>query len=464
MKVLIFISDGVGLRNFAFTDFYRLGKSNDFDIVYWNNTLFPLKDKFGYNELKINDAKPNFLTDIFKRVRKEIELSQNYKTFKNEAYLTYKFPNSYKTLKNSIKNGLVTILSKVYNSQKGLTNVRNIINKLERKTGYYNSLKTQLIQEKPDFIFCTNQRALVAISVILAAKELKIPTATFIFSWDNLPKATMVVEADYYFVWSEYMKNELIKYYSYINKSQIKVVGTPQFEPHFNKNLQVSKKDFFDNFKLDFQKKYICFSGDDITTSPYDQYYLKDVAEAVCELNSKGHNFGIIFRKCPVDISNRFENVLIEFSDIIVPINPNWEIYGEQWNAIMPTPNDFNLLVNTVSHTEAVINIGSSMVFDYACHNKPCLFINYNHKKVIAKKWDINIIYKYIHFESMPSKKSVLWINNKESLAENILMALRQPDETVKNAIDWFKIINIANTDQASENIWKSIKEIMQCK
>jgi hypothetical protein len=35
---------------------------------------------------------------------------------------------------------------------------------------------------------------------LLAAQQLGIPTATFIFSWDNLPKATMVVETDYYFV------------------------------------------------------------------------------------------------------------------------------------------------------------------------------------------------------------------------------------------------------------------------
>jgi hypothetical protein len=38
---------------------------------------------------------------------------------------------------------------------------------------------------------------------LLAAQQLGIPTATFIFSWDNLPKATMVVETDYY-VWSDH--------------------------------------------------------------------------------------------------------------------------------------------------------------------------------------------------------------------------------------------------------------------
>jgi hypothetical protein len=44
---------------------------------------------------------------------------------------------------------------------------------------------------------------------LLAAQQLGIPTATFIFSWDNLPKATMVVETDYYFV-GDHMKLELL--------------------------------------------------------------------------------------------------------------------------------------------------------------------------------------------------------------------------------------------------------------
>ena len=69
---------------------------------------------------------------------------------------------------------------------------------------------------------------------MLAARDLNIPTAVFIFSWDNLPKGMLVVEADYYFVWSTHMKNELLYYYSNIKESQIRITGSPQFEGHFD--------------------------------------------------------------------------------------------------------------------------------------------------------------------------------------------------------------------------------------
>lgn len=43
-KIFILLPDGVGLRNFAFSNFYQLGIDEDFAITYWNATPFDLKD------------------------------------------------------------------------------------------------------------------------------------------------------------------------------------------------------------------------------------------------------------------------------------------------------------------------------------------------------------------------------------------------------------------------------------
>jgi hypothetical protein len=212
-----------------------------------------------------------------------------------------------------------------------------------------------------------------AIAPLTAARDLKIPTATFIFSWDNLPKATMVVDTEHYFVWSDNMQKELLKYYPHIKQEQILITGSPQFEPHFNQNLGESRETFFEAHGLDLSKKYICFSGDDKTTCPDDPQYLNDVAEGVKKLNSKGHKLGIIFRRCPVDFSERYNIILERHKELIVPIAPLWKRTGTSWNAILPTKEDLALQINTIIHTEAVINLASSMVFDYVVFDKPCL-------------------------------------------------------------------------------------------
>ena len=54
-KIFILLPDGVGLRNFAFSNFYQLGIDEDFAITYWNATPFDLKD-LGFEEIKIQNS------------------------------------------------------------------------------------------------------------------------------------------------------------------------------------------------------------------------------------------------------------------------------------------------------------------------------------------------------------------------------------------------------------------------
>lgn len=461
-KIFILLPDGVGLRNFAYTSFYNQGVREDFDVIFWNNTPFTLSD-LGFNEIKIENAKTHPLTDIYKNVKIQAELNLNIKKTKDEVYNSYRFPFSYSTVKNIIKSLVVQLLTKFYWSESGLSNIRIKMNRGERKTLYYFQCLETLKKEQPALIFCTNQRPVVAIAPLLAAQDLGIPTATFIFSWDNLPKATMVVETDYYFVWSNHMKNEILFYYPNIKENQIFVTGTPQFEPHFDKSNIMTRERFFAQNNLNLNKKYVCYSGDDITTCPDDPQYLKDIAIAIRELNKKGNSLGIVFRRCPVDFSSRFDQVLAEYIDVIVPLAPKWERKGEMWNTILPTAADIGLLVNTIVHTEMVINLGSSMVFDYAAHNKPCAFINYNVTNKVLPNWSVAKIYNFVHFRSMPNNKAVIWINKAEEIVTKIENGLVGSKETIDLAKNWFEIINQQPPEDASKRIWESIKNIIQC-
>ncbi|WP_426092185.1 UDP-glycosyltransferase [Flavobacterium sp. DSR3-2] len=413
----------------------------------------------GFQEIIIENAKTHMLTDIYKNVKIQTELNLNVKKTNDKVYNAYRFPFSYKTINNVIKNIAIQLLSFTHSSESGIKKIRNRIREEERKTLYYNKSKETLKKHKPAFVFCTNQRISLAIAPILAAQDLNIPTATFIFSWDNLPKGTMVVETDYYFVWSHHMKKELLYYYPYIKDEQIIITGTPQFENHFQVKHVINKELFFKQNGLDIEKKYICYSGDDQTTSPYDPNYLLDLIEVVKGLNEKGRRLGIIFRRCPVDFSDRFDVILQENKDIVTAIVPKWDKVGEGWNTILPTPEDSILQMNIVAHTEFVVNLGSSMVFDYAAHTKPCAYINYN-PEIQNNNWSVEKIYDFVHFRSMPAD-AVVWLNAPDEIAAKIeLMLSDDAQRVVANAQDWFKKINQHPAEDASQRIWDGIVEI----
>lgn len=461
-KVFIFLPDGVGLRNFALTHFKELGTQKGYEIVYWNNTVFSLKKALNYEEVKIENYKLHPFTTIFTRARKRIELNIFDKKFKESVYNTYNFPQSYKGFNNAFKSILVDLLVFFGSNEKGWQFVRKQIKKLERKNTKYAYCKAQLEQHKPDLIFCTNQRPSQAIAPLLAAQDLGIPTATFIFSWDNLPKATTLVETDYYFVWSNHMKNELLVYCPYVQENQVFVTGTPQFESHFNKELLMSRVHFFEAHNLDINKKYICFSGDDIVTSPLDQYYLEDLAKSVIQLNKQGYNLGIVYRKCPVDFTGRYNAVLEEYKGVIIAIDPLWKPIGKSWNEIMPTNEDFALQANICEHTEFVANIASSMVFDFVAHNKSCLFFDYEQPQLKKGIRDIGQNYNYIHFRSMPSKNAALWCTDKNKLTATVKNILDGKISNVAVGKKWFEIIVGEEPIKASQKIWEGIKNILK--
>ena len=460
-KILVLLPDGVGVRNFVYSNFHSIGKNLGFEIKYWNNTPLDFK-LLRLDSINIKNSKSHLLTDVYKNARKQVELNLFIKNSGDSVFNTYRFPFPFSNIKKIVKSILTKVLVRFNNTERGLEIIRSKINSLERKSIYYSTCVETLKEERPNLVFCTNQRPLTAVAPILAAKELGIPTACFIFSWDNLPKATMVVETDYYFVWSEFMRQEILKYYPYIKEDQVFVTGTPQFENHFENSTISTREDFFKKHQLDLSKRYICYSGDDITTCPDDPEYLADVAEAVLKLNNDGFSLGIIFRRCPVDFSSRYNKVLAKYKDVIVSLDPIWTNSGNSWNTVMPLPEDMLLQTNTVAHTEMVVNLGSSMVFDYAAHNKACAFINYDVKGKILENWSVEKIYNYVHFRSMPTKDSVVWLNSKTEIAEKIKTTLSDNSTNVKNAQNWFEMIVGSDPKNSSSKIWETIDKIIK--
>lgn len=460
-KVFVLFPDGMGLRNFALTNFKEEGERRGIDVWYWNNTSFSIADTLGFNEVKIENFSSHPLTSVYSRVRKHIELNVWTKKFKDDVYQRYKFPFNYKGRNNVLRSILTKTLIGLKSSERGVVNVRERINSLERSTSKFIYCKQQLLEHKPDMVLCTSQRATQAIAPLLAAQELGIPTATFIYSWDNVPKAMLVVETDYYYVWSDHMKKELLFYYPFITDDQVIVTGTPQFEPHYDTSLVLSRETFFTEHGLDVNKKYICYSGDDETTSPLDQYYLEDLAKAVRELNNEHYNLGIIYRKCPVDFTDRYQAVLKEYEDVIVSIDPIWTQIGKSWNEIAPSKEDFQMLINVCHHSELVTNVCSSTVFDFAAHNKPCIYYNYEQPQLKKGIRDIGQNYHYVHFRSMPSNDAVVWALNKNEVKDKVKLLLDGDVNPLPLAQQWHNIIVGTDPINASKNIWGAINSVI---
>lgn len=311
----------------------------------------------------------------------------------------------------------------------------------------------QLKEINPSVLFITHQRVSSLMPICLAAKQLGIPVVSAIYSWDNLPKARLAVQADKYLVWSDYMKAEMGLYYPEIPQDSIIVTGTPQFEFYLQPDYIIPRTVFAAHYHLDPTRKWICFSGDDVKTSPFDPVYLQDLAEAVHQIDLPNRP-QIIFRRCPVDFTDRFDAVLARFAGTIISIDPLWTVPSDamSWGSYFPKPADISMQVSLSKHCDFVVNLGSTMAFDFAVFSKPCLYINYDVPSN-QTDWSVNTIYNFQHFKSMEGLAAVGWITSKAQIGPMIQQALQSPDAVGPDKQLWFEKVVQHPLDQASNRI-----------
>ena len=181
--------------------------------------------------------------------------------------------------------------------------------------------------------------------------------------------------------------------------------------------------------------------------------FLKDVAQS---LESEKENIQIIFRRCPVDFSSRYDDTLNAFKDFVIPIDPIWNVQSETgWVGYFPKYEDINIQINLAYYCNMVINLGSTMALDFATYNKPCLYLNYNPSTDNA--WSTKNIYSFQHFRSMEDLDAVGWVNSKEEILDIVSRAIETPEEIAPDRNDWMQNLVLHPIDQNSIKIAKSL-------
>jgi len=456
IKILLLIQSGYSARNFFLSGFTD---SPDFEYALWSNQDYIEQYGTDHRLIKLPQYDYNTKTDFLQKVKNKAELFYNVKRTKNKNYLLY-LQGIYKNLplRKRLKSFLTSLMANRYASSQGIEKLDQPFYKSVRTSNYYKECVKQLLEEKPDMVFCTHQRASVAVAPMLAARDLGIKTICFIHSWDNIPKGVQLIKTDTYFVWSEYMKNEMVDHYPFIKPEQIKVTGTPQFVYYFDKEYRWTRENFLSQFNLNPTKEYILFSGNDKTTSPNDPVYLSDICKAVQKINKEKDCYHLLFRPNPVDRNEGFDQVLEQYKNIVTEVKPDW--FGAEvflWNKGGPNKKDISLLVNTILHSELIINMGSTMALDSAILGKPACYINYDVES--NYNWSVKQIYRFIHFNMIKDIDPVFWIKKREDVYNVLKYALENKDEKKKGRKEWIEKAVELPIEETIPRMWTFLKE-----
>lgn len=428
-KLGVVITDGVGYRNFILSDFL-----NQACLVFDEVVLLSCLSEFVYPELPANCKvielpvfEEKFKTWFFRK-SKEVAHLQLYK--KNNFGIQDNLNANHSKTKSTrgYATRFIFKMTSVLHSEKWVQRF-NFLQQLSFKNnkitkGYQEVLK----KEKLDILFFTHQRPPFIAPLAYLAEKLKIKTCSFIFSWDNLAsKGRMAAHFDYFLVWSDLMKQELQQFYVIKNANDVEVVGTPQFEPYVLEKYELGKADFYQVFNLDTDKKTICFSCGDISTSRNDELYIQIIAQAIIEKKIESVNF--IVRTSPAEDPVRFQSLAKQFP-FIKWNYPKWHLsrvgHQEAWSQRIPSIEDIKELRSILAYSDLNINMLSTMSLDFMQFDKPVInpvFGNeanglYNDQRFL----------KYDHIKNVIESKATKIVKNQEELVIAISNYLENPE------------------------------------
>jgi hypothetical protein len=311
----------------------------------------------------------------------------------------------------------------------------------------------QLFRElKPSLVFNgSHVHSRIAIQAVQAAQWLRIPTAAFIFSWDNLTSQGRIIPLyDYYLVWNEQIRDQLLQIYSSIRPEQVIVTGTPQFDFHFRRAFWWTREEFCERVGADPTRPIVLYSTGMANHMPGEPKIVERIGAMLREMTDLGPP-QLLVRVYPKDRTGRFEKTRDENPDILfpeVPWDPAW---------LTPKIEDAYLLANTLRHATLGINVASTISLELCMFDKPVINVAYNPPGMDISPVDYRRYYEFDHYRPVVESGGVMLAGSEDDMRSLLRRALVEPQidsarrralikKMFGNALDGYSGVRVAGS------------------
>jgi len=303
-----------------------------------------------------------------------------------------------------------------------LTSLENKLTWYLRPNNYYNEIFEKL---NPDFVFnCSHIHSPLADMPMKIANKMGFKTGTFIFSWDNLfNRSRIFPKHDYYFMWNNNMKNQLLNIYPNLNQNQVIVTGTPQFDFHFIKKFELDYKKLCSLVGLDNNRPFILYTTGIDHTFPEEHHTLEFVINILNRMNTQLKPQLLVrtyvkgTSKAMIELSKK------DYKDVVFP-NILWDSHS-----CTPLYEDNFIYTNLIRHCSMGINVASTVSLELMMFNKPVINIGFNPPgSNLPKHSQYSNHLKYDHYKPVVESGGVMVAWHQNDLEKLIIKGLNGND------------------------------------
>ncbi|MBX7060243.1 MAG: UDP-N-acetyl glucosamine 2-epimerase [Pyrinomonadaceae bacterium] len=277
---------------------------------------------------------------------------------------------------------------------------------------------------RPSLVFNGSHiHSAIATPAVQAAQWLGIPTATFIFSWDNLTsQGRILLPYDYFLVWNEELKRQLLEMYPWIKPENVYVTGSPQFDFHFRPEFYLSREQFCEEIGADPGRPIVLYSTGMANHMPSEPEIVESIADLLLEY-SEEQRPQLLVRVYAKDLTGRFDELRERRRDVL--------FQRVRWNAewLTPTPEDSFGLVNALRHASVGINIASTISLELCMFDKPVINVGFDAPGQNDLELRNALFYSYEHYRPLVESGAVQVAYSIEEMRTLLRDALRVPQK-----------------------------------
>ncbi len=289
--------------------------------------------------------------------------------------------------------------------------------------GHYEEIFDQV---RPSLVVATVPHIASEAPPVLVARKRGIPAACWVSSWDNLTsKPAYFTGYDHYFVWSERMREELLRYYPEAQGRPITATGVPHFDWYRQPGMAWSREELCARFRLDPSRPLFFYATATPHLAPAEDRVVKRLAKEAAEGLLPG-GAQLVVRLHPGDAGGRFREWAAD-GPVRLRV-PGGEGKGIL-SAYCPTMEDNRELVSCVANADVVINLASTVTLEAALCDRPVINVAFDpspgreFQAVIDRYYDT-----YDHYRTVVESGAVRIARSHEEMLEQARTYLQHPE------------------------------------
>lgn len=277
-----------------------------------------------------------------------------------------------------------------------------------------------------DAVLSVTPFAIQELVLLRATRDLGLPAATSILSFDNLTtRPPLPTTFDRYIVWNRYNRDEVLRTHPTVGADAVAVTGPAQFDFYADPSWVEPAETWRARVGLAPGERSILYGAGPLSVAPHEDQYVDDLVAAL-EDGRLPADVRVVLRRHPTDPPGRWERFAsspVVRSDDPGPVGTT---------DLRPGQADMGRhqvvdLCSALAHTEVHVNVSSTMTLDGACFDKPQIGPAYDRRGRRRHRRRAIDLYRREHFLPIVASGGLELSRRPEELIEQVASALADP-------------------------------------